>query len=625
VLFPYGGPTVNRTRFLALVAAAVVAFGLISAPSASAGAAERSARASTPRLLNRAVADGAVSRAQADLYLVYALGGDERLPSAFRSSAPWRGTLPLLHLRQRIQAMEPGPQRSALERELELQGVFNCGGETGGVNNLDTTHFHIEYSTVGGGLTIADYGTSLETSWSTEVTTFGWAAPPLTGARYTVVVSATMGSGLYGFVTTTGTAGNNPNTPWNEGDARYSCMALNADYGPFPGTPQQALDATTAHEFNHSLQFGYGALNGTVPGSDFIEGGATWMEDEVFDGSNDNYNYLWPNFADGMNSYNASPYPYWITFRGLTERFGANTAGGGEQVMEDFWELVSQNTSNNSAALATALVNKGTNLPDAFHAYAVAAKFLRACGGAYSYPYCFEEGPAYAAAAGATAAHKTIASVGNSATGTFEALALNWVTIPKNAGIYDLTLKNTGAGGQLRGSAVCDTGSGFVINPFPAVVGAGVQTNLTGFNSAGCTSAVAVLTNQATSGTVSYQLTTGGGGGGSSNLTINNVRLAEGNSGSKQFNFTVTLAPSSSGTVTVNYATQNLTATAGSDYQQKSGTLTFVPGDTSETISITVFGDTALENSERFKVVLSNASGATILDNTGVGAIQNDD
>jgi hypothetical protein len=616
---------VNR-RLLAVVATAVVAVGLIGTPSGSAGAAADTGRLTTPQLLNRAVADGSLSRVQADRYLLYALGGDDRLPAAYRSTAPWRGTLPLLHLRHRIRAMEPGAERRALQRELDVQGISNCGGETGGPNTLDTTHFHVEYTTTGSGLTINDYGDSLETSWNTEVTSFGWAAPPLSAPLYLVVVSPTMGPGLYGFVTSTGTAGNNPNTPWNEGDARFSCMALNADYGPFPGTPQQALDATTAHEFNHTLQFGYGALNGTVPGSVFIEGGATWMEDEVFDASNDNYNYLWPNFADGMNSYNASPYPYWITFRGITERYGAGTSGGGEQVMQDFWELVSQNISNNSAALNTGVVNKGTtNLNDAFHAYAVAAKLLRACGGGYAYPYCFEEGPGYQAAAGNTTVHKNIASVGGSATGSFEALALNWVQIPKNAGTYDLTLKNTGAAGMLRGSAVCDTGSGLVVTPFPAVVGGGGQTVLTGFNSTGCSTAVAVLTNQATSGTVAYQVITGSGGGGSSTLRIRSVRSTEGDAGSKEFNFLVTLSPSSSGTVTVDYTTQNQTATAGSDYVAESGTVTFVPGDTSETIGITVLGDTTVEPNERFRVILSNPSGATITGGTGNGNIQNDD
>ncbi|HZG49173.1 MAG TPA: hypothetical protein VEY90_06595 [Thermoleophilaceae bacterium] len=114
-------------------------------------------------------------------------------------------------------------------------------------------------------------------------------------------------------------------------------MVLNRDYGGFPSVPQAALDATTAHELNHSIQYGYGALHGSnLPDDVFAEGGATWMEDEVHDAADDNHSYLWPTFSESMGDYDGSPYPYWITFRGLTERYGTGSAFGGEQVMQDF-------------------------------------------------------------------------------------------------------------------------------------------------------------------------------------------------------------------------------------------------------------------------------------------------
>jgi len=320
----------------------------------------------TPQLIERAVRRGEISRPKGDLYLAYAFGAPGKLPSSYRSSAPWDGTLPLLHLRERLKAMPPGQARESLKDALSP--VANCGGQTGGSDTLDTTHFHIHYTAgnIGGGLTIGDYGISLETTWSTEVTSFGWAAPPISGGQYLVVVDG-LQPGLYGYVTTTGNAGNNPNTPWNEGDAQYSCMALRENYTGFPGSPQRALDATTAHEFNHSIQFGYGALTGANAADDaLVEGGATWMEDEVYDDSDDNHNYLWPTFTQDMGHYTASPYPYWITYRGLTERYGAGAAGGGEQVMQDAWEGISQSSASvDLAALNTALANKGTTLADA--------------------------------------------------------------------------------------------------------------------------------------------------------------------------------------------------------------------------------------------------------------------
>ncbi|MFO1351110.1 MAG: Calx-beta domain-containing protein [Gammaproteobacteria bacterium] len=108
-------------------------------------------------------------------------------------------------------------------------------------------------------------------------------------------------------------------------------------------------------------------------------------------------------------------------------------------------------------------------------------------------------------------------------------------------------------------------------------------------------------------------------------LTINNVSQAEGNSGSSSFVFTVTLTNPSISDVTVNYATANDTATAGSDYTAKSGALTFTPGQTSKTIPVAVLGDTVVETNETFTLNLSGAVGATIADAQGIGTITNDD
>ena len=206
----------------------------------------------------------------------------------------------------------------------------------------------------------------------------------------------------------------------------------------------------------------------------FVEGGATWMEDEVHDAADDNYNYLWPVFTDSMGDYDASPYPYWITFRGFTERYGSGGAGGGEQVMQDFWELTSQNAASNQAALATALAARGTTLADAFHAYAVAVRFNRPCGGGYAYPYCFEEAAGYVSAAGATPVQASIGSVG----GKRDRLGGGQLRarlggIAGELGAYNVTLANTSGGGQLRGTAACDTGSGLSLSPLPAVVASG--------------------------------------------------------------------------------------------------------------------------------------------------------
>lgn len=108
-------------------------------------------------------------------------------------------------------------------------------------------------------------------------------------------------------------------------------------------------------------------------------------------------------------------------------------------------------------------------------------------------------------------------------------------------------------------------------------------------------------------------------------LAINDVSATEGQSGTSQMQFTVTLSGTTSGTTTVAYTTVDGTATAGNDYTANSGTLTFSAGQTSKTIDVTITGDTTYEVSETFNVVLSNPSGAVLGDDTGVGTITNDD
>jgi Calx-beta domain-containing protein len=100
----------------------------------------------------------------------------------------------------------------------------------------------------------------------------------------------------------------------------------------------------------------------------------------------------------------------------------------------------------------------------------------------------------------------------------------------------------------------------------------------------------------------------------------------EGDSGTTQVTFNVTLSEISASTVTVQWATADDSATAAdNDYETASGTVTFIPGDTSETISVTVNGDTKLENNETFFVNLTNAANASIFDDQAAGTITNDD
>jgi len=108
-------------------------------------------------------------------------------------------------------------------------------------------------------------------------------------------------------------------------------------------------------------------------------------------------------------------------------------------------------------------------------------------------------------------------------------------------------------------------------------------------------------------------------------LSIADVSVQEGNSGTRLMTFTVILSAAAAGAVTVAYSTADGTATSGSDYVAANGTLTFAAGETSKTIQVTVKGDTAAEGNEAFVIRLANAAGATIADGSATGTLTNDD
>jgi uncharacterized repeat protein (TIGR01451 family) len=109
-------------------------------------------------------------------------------------------------------------------------------------------------------------------------------------------------------------------------------------------------------------------------------------------------------------------------------------------------------------------------------------------------------------------------------------------------------------------------------------------------------------------------------------LSINDVSITEGNTGTRNLVFTVTLSKASGQNISVNYATANGMAVAGSDYVAKTGTLTFAPGSLlTRTVSIVINGDAAVEGNETLLILLSGATNASISKARGVGTITNDD
>jgi len=105
-------------------------------------------------------------------------------------------------------------------------------------------------------------------------------------------------------------------------------------------------------------------------------------------------------------------------------------------------------------------------------------------------------------------------------------------------------------------------------------------------------------------------------------VTVADARVTEGNSGTTAMNFTVTLTTAAAVPVQAAYQTDPGTATAGVDYQNAQGTITFAPGQTTQTVTVNVIGDVVFENDETLLLTVTPTGGTKV---TATGTIANDD
>lgn len=183
--------------------------------------------------------------------------------------------------------------------------------------------------------TIPDYvetvAAVMEEVRAREVQTLGYRAPKpdTTSAnnggdnRFDVYVANIGSDGIYGYCTT-----DDPNAQPGSGYQYFDMSAfcvLDDDYVEFPNEPLASLQVTAAHEYFHALQFGYDFLEDLW----LMEGTAAWMEDEVYDAVNDNYQYL-PTSALAAPQvpidYGDEGFQYgaWLWWRFLTEYLGTS-------------------------------------------------------------------------------------------------------------------------------------------------------------------------------------------------------------------------------------------------------------------------------------------------------------
>jgi hypothetical protein len=108
-------------------------------------------------------------------------------------------------------------------------------------------------------------------------------------------------------------------------------------------------------------------------------------------------------------------------------------------------------------------------------------------------------------------------------------------------------------------------------------------------------------------------------------LSVSDPAVTEGDSGTRNLSFVVSLSTASTDTVTVDYGTADNSAAEPADYAQGSGTLTFAPGETAKTVVVPVNGDMMDEHHETLFLNLANPSNAGLAELRGVGTILDND
>ena len=360
----------GRTLRLAIVAAlaAGCAFGASPALAAPSQAPELTPAPADG--LTRALASGKLTEAEYALERARSLFSPESVPARYgpvEPVGPHDATLVLRDLLARVPELSPSQQREARRITARPTDKVDQFGTTYSVpeapaSPLCTTHICVHYvvssvdapsltdsNTNGYPDWIDSAAAELEVVWAKEVVAYGYRAPKsdVTSANHGPdgkldVYIADVGSDrLYGYCTSDDPNATSPSYPY--GDISAYCV-LDDDFAAnqFPGvTGLDAFRVTAAHEFFHAVQAAYDFFDDLV----LIEGTAVWMEDEVYDDINDNYQYFAASalerpevpfdLALSGSSSNLSGFQYgaFVFYRYLTETLN------GPDLIRRIWEL----------------------------------------------------------------------------------------------------------------------------------------------------------------------------------------------------------------------------------------------------------------------------------------------
>lgn len=241
----------------------------------------------------------------------------------------------------------------------------------------------------------------LEHVWAKEIVEFGFRPPKPDDTsknhgpdgKLDVYLADLGADGLYGYCTTDDPdVATTPSGPW---DGSAYC-ALDNDFAAsqFSGAASgvEALEVTAAHEFFHAVQFAYDI------GEDrwFMEATAVWMEDQVYDEVDDNYQYLESSqlkrpgipldlgLSDSSDPVSSFQYGAFVFFRYVTESLADPL------VIRRMWEFADGKAGGpdqySLKAIDSALRENGTNFRAAFAHFGA----VNVVPGAF-----YEEGAAY--------------------------------------------------------------------------------------------------------------------------------------------------------------------------------------------------------------------------------------
>ncbi|MDN5895953.1 MAG: DUF6055 domain-containing protein [Nocardioides sp.] len=193
-------------------------------------------------------------------------------------------------------------------------------------------------------------------SWNHEVDDFGYRAPLRDGkrggnAKLDVYIGDLGTTGVFGYA----------NTDAFSRNAAPGYLVLDNNYTEYDGDASALLKATVSHEFFHLVQFAYT----TNEDAWFMEATASWMEEQVYDGANDNRRYLsYGTMGRPARSLDhpQAKYGNWVFFENVSEALGP-------KVIRRMWEHAA-GRAYSIQAMQAALRERGTKLQRRFSRFA---------------------------------------------------------------------------------------------------------------------------------------------------------------------------------------------------------------------------------------------------------------